>query len=87
MLFNKLSVALLYVLLFAALLVATSCSKYNVHASSESITPNPEDLEIVEIFEENKPIPLNEWKKAIESRDYKLTPVASEEVRKRYSDQ
>jgi len=85
--FNTISTGLLLILASAVPLIMTSCSsKYEVKATSESISVNHEDLEVVEILKEGKPIPLTEWKEALNSGDYFVTQVASEELRKRYSE-
>jgi hypothetical protein len=88
--FTKVSWAVLGLLCILVAVTLTSCGKtYEVRASSESIGSSSDvlDLDIQDIYKDNKPIPLDEWKEALASRDYTVTPVMSPELRKRISEE
>jgi hypothetical protein len=66
-----------------------SCGEtYEIHASSETVSEfvDVQDMDIQEIYKDGKPIPLKEWKVAVESGDYTIVPVANQELRKRLSE-
>ncbi len=88
--FKKLSWAVLGLLCMLVAVTFSSCGKtYEIKASSESIGSSGDvlDLDIQDIYKDNKPIPLDEWKEALASSDYTVTPVMSPELRKRLSEE
>ncbi|MEY4440750.1 MAG: hypothetical protein RLY49_376 [Candidatus Parcubacteria bacterium] len=88
--FKKVSWVLFGALVVLSAVTLTSCGKtYEIKASSESIGSSGDvlDLDIQDIYKDNKPIPLDEWKEALASRDYTVTPVMSPKLRKRLSEE
>jgi hypothetical protein len=88
--FKKVSWVLLGALVVLSAVTLTSCGKtYEVRASTDSIGSGGDilDLDILDIYKDNKPIPLGEWKEALASHDYTVTPVMSPKLRKRLSEE
>lgn len=89
-LLNRISWTLLGVLGILVAVTFTGCrstSTYEIHVSSDFVGTCVADQEILEIFKDGEPIPLKEWKAALESRNYIVVPVASPDLRQKLSEE
>jgi hypothetical protein len=84
--FNYATAGMCALVLFLGFMSFVPGNRYEAHVSSNTLTANPQDWDVQELIDsQGNKVPSNEWETILQSGNVIPIPVASLELRKRYS--